>query len=412
MPESGRDTDSPATGQEAAERPVLRVLIGTSVIGKIADYGLMLVAPLAVLSATGSVAGAILTFALRGIAYAVSPVIGVYLDRYERRGMFAAAQVQQAVCVAVAALFLDQAWVVAGALFLSGLGGVAASLSSQFVLIPELISPANRVRAVARVSSSIEFAKVLGFLSGGVVLVALDARAAALGIAVLYAGAGAWAMRLPRVPVEPADTSLRDDLAVGFRWLAKPEIGWLVLSMTVSNLALGGLGSVLVTLMGDRGTNPTVISATLAIGLFIGAWGAQLTPRALPSWSLQSRILVFQAVAAAGFGLLVLEPPIWVIVLAWSVNSFALGLSNVVSITYRQETIPVHLSGRINSVIRMFIAGAVPLSGMTYALAAMQGWWLWGPAILLEAAALLIWLFHTVRVSDSRPLGPEGSPDS
>ncbi|WP_328886473.1 MFS transporter [Streptomyces sp. NBC_00316] len=412
MPESSRDTDTPATGQEAAERPVVRVLIGTSVIGKVADYGLMLVAPLAVLSATGSVAGAILTFAFRGIAYAVSPVIGVYLDRYERRGMFAAAQVQQAVCVAVAALFLDQEWVVAGALFLSGLGGVAASLSSQFVLIPELISPDNRARVVARVSSSIEFAKVLGLLSGGVVLAALDARDAALGIAALYAGAGVWAMRLPRVPVEPADTSLRNDLAIGFRWLVKPEIGWLVLSMAVSNLALGGLGSVLVTLMGDRGTNPTVISATLAIGLFIGAWGAQLTPRALPLWSLQSRILLFQAVAAAGFGVLVLEPPIWVIILAWSVNSFALGLSNVVSITYRQETIPVHLSGRINSVIRMFIAGAVPLSGMTYALAEMRGWWLWGPAVLLEAAALLIWLFHTVRGNDGRRLRTEGAPDS
>ncbi|MER6291168.1 MFS transporter [Streptomyces sviceus] len=412
MPESSRDTDTAATGQEAAERPVVRVLVGTSVIGKIADYGLMLVAPLAVLSATGSVADAILTYAFRGIAYAISPVIGVYLDRYERRGMFAAAQVQQAVCVAIAAIFLDHEWVVAGALFLSGLGGVAASLSSQFVLIPELIRPGNRAQVVARVSSSIEFAKVLGFLCGGVVLAVLDAKVAALGIAVLYAGAGVWAMRLPRVPVEPTDTSLRDDLTLGFRWLAKPEIGWLVLSMAVANLALGGLGSVLVTLLGDRGTNPTVISVTLAIGLFIGAWGARLAPGAFPAWSLQARILLFQAVAAAGFGVLVLDPPIWVIVLAWSVNSFALGLSNVVSITYRQETIPVHLSGRINSVIRMFIAGAVPLSGMTYALAEMRGWWLWGPAVVLEVAALLIWLFYTVRSGDGRQLTAEGAPDA
>lgn len=412
MPDSSSPTDTPTTGHEATERRVVRVLVGTSVIGKTADYGLMLVAPLAVLSATGSVAGAILTFALRGVAYAISPVIGVYLDRYERRGMFAAAQVQQALCVVVAALFLDQEWVVAAALFLSGLGGVAASLSSQFVLIPELISPDDRARVVARVSSSIEFAKVLGFLSGGVVLAALDARAATLGIAALYAVAGLWAMRLPRVPVQPGETSLRKDLAVGFRWLVKPEIGWLVLSMAVSNLALGGLGSVLVTLMGDRGTNPTVISATLAIGLFIGAWGAQLAPRALPAWSLQSRILLFQAVAAVGFGLLVLEPPVWVIILAWSVNSFALGLSNVVSITYRQETIPVQLAGRINSVIRMFIAGAVPLSGMTYALAETRGWWLWGPAVVLELASLLIWLFHTVRHHDDPRLTTEGAPGS
>ncbi|SBT39089.1 MFS transporter [Micromonospora auratinigra] len=412
MSESSSHPDSPAAEQQNAERQVVRVLVGTSVIGKTADYGLMLVAPLAVLGATGSVAGAILTFALRGVAYAISPIIGVYLDRYERRGMFAAAQVQQALCVVVAALFLDREWVVAAALFLSGLGGVAASLSSQFVLIPELIAPDNRARVVARVSSSIEFAKVLGFLGGGVVLAALDARAATLGIAALYGIAGLWAMRLPRVPVQPARTSLRGDLAVGFRWLVKPEIGWLVLSMAVSNLALGGLGSVLVTLMGDRGTNPTLISATLAIGLFIGAWGAQLTPRALPSWSLQARILLFQALAAVGFGLLVLEPPVWVVILAWSVNSFALGLSNVVSITYRQEAIPVHLAGRINSVIRMFIAGAVPLSGMTYALAEARGWWLWGPAVVLEAAALLIWLLHTVRGNHDRQLTTGGATGS
>jgi hypothetical protein len=376
------------------ERRAMRVLVVSSVVSKVADYGLTLVAPLAVLSTTGSVAASILTIALRGVAYAVSPVIGVLIDRFERRGLYVASQLQQAACVGIAAAFLDRPWVVATMLLLSGLGGVAASISSQFVLIPELVRAEHREVSVARLASSIEYAKVGGFLLSGSVFTLAGAPAATWLVGILYAAAGAVCMRLRRVPVANEPDTLRAGLVVGFRWLKRRDIGFLVASMAVSNLALGSLGSVLVTLLGDQGMEPVAISATLAVGLMLGAVGSRLAPQVVPAWSLQARILVFQLLVAASFVLIVLETSRATTIVAWTVMSAGFGLSNVVSITFRQGAIPVHLSGRVNSVIRMFIAGAIPLSGMTFALAEAQGWWLWGPAVALEGLSIAIWVAY------------------
>lgn len=376
----------------------MRVLVVSSVVGKIADYALMLVAPLAVLSATGSVASSIFTIALRGVAYAVSPVIGVLIDRFERRGLYIASQLQQAACVGVMAAFLNRPWVVATMLFLSGLGGVASSISSQFVLIPELIRAEHRATAVAQLSSSIEFAKVVGFLLGGSAFALATASSASWLVASLYVAAGAVCLLLPRVPVVAGPNSgLRADLAVGFRWLKHPDIGYLVSSMAVSNLALGALGTVLVTLLAHQGMEPVAISATLAVGLLLGAVGSRIAPRVAPSWSLKVRMLVFQLVVAASFALIVLEISHVATIAAWAAMSVGFGLSNVISITFRQEAIPVHLSGRVNSVIRMFIAGAIPLSGMIFALAEAHGWWPWGPSVVLEVLSLAIWAVYMIR---------------
>lgn len=388
------DAETVSGRLNADERRAMRVLIVSSTVSKIADYGLVLVAPLAVLSATGSAAASILTIAMRGVAYAASPFIGVLIDRLERRSLYVGSQIQQALCVGVAAAFLDQPWVVAMALLFSGLGGVAASISSQFVLIPELIRLEHREISVARLASAIEYAKVGGFLLSGLVFTLAGAPVATALVALLYAVAGAACLLLPRVPVATAPEGLRAQLGVGFRWLRRREIAFLVASMAASNLALGSLGSVLVTLLGEDGMEAIVISVTLAAGLMFGAIGSRVAPRIVPHWSLPARILLFQLLVAASFAVIVLEVSRAATVVAWALMSAGFGLSNVVSITFRQAAIPVHLSGRVNSVIRMFIAGAIPLSGMTFAFAEASGWWLWGPAVALEALSITIWLAY------------------
>jgi hypothetical protein len=376
------------------ERRAMRVLVVASVVSKMSDYGLVLVAPLAVLSETGSVAASVLTIALRGVAYAASPIIGVLIDRFERRGLYVTSQIQQAACVGIAAAFLDRPWVVATMLLLSGLGGVAASISSQFVLIPELVRAEHRQVSVAKLAASIEYAKVAGFLLSGSVFTLAGAPVATATVAILYAVAGGICLLLPRVPVTTAPDTVRAGLAEGFRWLKRRDIGFLVASMAASNLALGSLGSVLVKLLGDDGMKPVAISATLAAGLVLGAAGARIAPHVAPGRSLQARILTFQLLVAASLALIVLEISQTMMIVAWAMMSAGFGLSNVVSITFRQEAIPVSLSGRVNSVIRMFIAGAIPLSGMTFALAEARGWWLWGPAVALEILSIAIWVVY------------------
>ncbi len=384
------------------ETRALRTLIASSVVSKAADYGLSLVAPLAVLDATGSAATAIFVISLRGVAYVASPLIGSLIDRLERRFVFALSQFMQAACVAVVAVALDSEYLVALMLLVSGLGGVASSITGQFVLIPELVAAERRAHAVARLTAAIEFAKVGGFLIGGVTVGAFGAVGSSLLIVALYALAGAIALSLAKVAVEAAaPTSLRQDLALGFSWLAKPDIGWLVLSMSVANLAVGGLATVLVTVLDEHGASPTVISVSLAIGLLAGAVGARMAPWVLAGRSLETKILVYQSISALALLAIATELGSAVLIGGFAVMSLALGLSNVASISFRQDVIPVAVAGRVNSVIRMFIAGAIPLSGFIYAGAEAAHLWLWLPAVALAALSLLIWVTYMVRF-DSR----------
>jgi hypothetical protein len=393
--------------QQHSDQGVVRVLVTSSVLSKVADYGLLLIAPLAVLAATGSVAGSIFTVALRGVAYAGSPFIGSLIDRLDRRTVYVASQLQQGVCIAVAAAFLDQQLVVALMLLLSGLGGVASTITGQFVLIPQLISAERRSEAVASVASAIEFAKVGGFLGAGAALTALRPGIAAGLVAATYFAAAAIGLLLPRAAQQGDRRGLWADLKIGFTWLARPDIAWLVTTMAVSNLALGGLGSVLVTTMGDEGAEPLTISVTLTLGLLLGAFGAKLAPRTVPGWSLQQRILAFQVAAGVGFAVITLGLGQWVLIAAYGAMSYALGLSNVVSISFRQDVIPLPLAGRVNSVIRMFIAGANPLSGLIYATAVKSHLWIWLPALVLEIASLLIWAVYTVRSRNEDETAPQ-----
>jgi len=386
-----------------AETRALRTLITSSVVSKAADYGLSLVAPLAVLRTTGSPATAIFVISLRGVAYVASPLLGSLIDRFERRLVFALSQFGQAACVAVVAIALDSEYLVALMLLVSGLGGVASSITGQFVLIPELVAAERRPHAVARLTSAIEFAKVGGFLIGGVTVGAFGAVGSTLLIVALYALAGLIALTLAKVPVDSAaaPTSLRQDLALGFSWLAKPDIGWLVLSMSVANLAVGGLGTVLVTVLAEHGSSATVISVSLAVGLLAGAVGARVAPWVLVGRSLELKILVYQAISALALVAIATELSSAVLIGGFAVMSFALGLSNVASISFRQDVIPVPVAGRVNSVIRMFIAGAIPLSGFLYAGAEASHLWLWLPAVVLAAVSLLIWVIYMARF-DSR----------
>lgn len=382
-------------------RGAMRVVIATSMVSKVADWQLGIVIPLAILAQTDSVAMTLVAFALRSAPYVASPLLGSLIDRFDKRPVFVFAQLQQAVCLALIALTLSDRLVVAILLLLSGFGGVVVTITGQFVLIPKLVDKAQREVAVARLASAIELSKVFGLLLGGVVFSALGPTVASWFIATLYAVAGLMAMLLPGIPTQGPKTRLREDLTVGFRWLVRPEILWLVVTMAIANLAVGELETVLVTVFGDSGVDAWLISVVLAAGLLLGAVGSRLGPHLLPSATVKQRILAFQAASLVALCVIAL-PPVAAKIGGYVVISFALGASNVASITYRQESVPVELAGRVNAVIRMFITGAIPLSGFLYAWASrLDGVWFWVPALVLACLSVTVWGVYTVRGRDS-----------
>ncbi|MFH8794042.1 MFS transporter [Streptomyces sp. NPDC017941] len=386
---------APAAAPE--DKRILRVLITSSMFSKVADWQLGIVIPLAVLAESDSVALSLVSFALRGVTYVGSPFLGSVIDRFDKRLIFVLAQLQQALCLVVLAATLSSQVSVAVLVLLSGVGGVASAITGQFVLIPKLISAPGRPLAVAKLNSAIELSKVIGLVLGGVGFTLLGPAAATLCIALLYVVAGCVAMLLPAVAASPEKINLRRDLAIGFHWVGKREILWLVVTMSMTNLAIGQLEPALITEFGDQGMNTTVISVVMATGLLTGAVASRAAPHFLPLWTPERRILVCQLIGFAGLALIAV-PVLPVRVVGFMVECFAIAVSNVASITYRQETIPAEVAGRANATIRMFITGAAPLSGFLYAWASrLDGYWYWLPALGLWAAANVIWAVNARR---------------
>ncbi|MFD5424209.1 MFS transporter [Streptomyces sp. NPDC127084] len=382
-------------GTAASDRRVLRALLGSTMLSKVADWQLGIVIPLAVLGATDSVAMSLVSFAMRGVMYVGSPFLGALIDRYDKRAIYVLSQLQQAACLVLLAGLLSDQVAVAGLLLLSGIGGVASTITGQFVLIPRLISEPGRPVAVAKLNSTIEFSKVIGLVLGGAAFSALGAIPAALCIAGLYLLAGATALLLPKVPSDHGKMDLRRDLAIGFRWVGKREILWLVVTMSMTNLAIGQLEPALITEFGQRDMNTTVISGVLAVGLLMGAVASRLAPAILPAAGPERRILACQLIAFAGLAL-VSVPNVPVKLAGFMIECFAVAVSNVASITYRQETIPVEIAGRANATIRMFITGATPLSGFLYAWASrFEGFRFWLPSLCIWVVSIAIWAVYT-----------------
>lgn len=377
-------------------RNPLRVIVAASMASTLANWQLGIVIPLLVLQQTHSPAAALLTFALRGAAYAISPLLGAVVDRFDQRTVFAAAQYQQAACIAVLALSPGR-WVGALLLLLSGAGAVATTISSQFVLVPKFIDEHGQEVAVSRLMTALELTRVVGLLAGGAAVSWQGPTFSLLAVVVLYAVAGLIALALPKVVTAPAAGGLFARLGVGFRWLARRDILWLVVTMAAVNLAIGQLEAVLVTEFERKGITAFLSSCLLASGLAASAAASALTPRFLPSWAPERRILLSQLVVLCAM-FLIAAPLVGLTVAGYVLMSFATGYNNVISITYRHNLVPVEIAGRVNSVIRMIITGAVPASGFLYAAASrLHGFTFWVPALGILAVAVAAWAVHTVR---------------
>lgn len=377
-------------------RDPLRVIVTASMASTLANWQLGIVIPLLVLQQTHSAATALLTFALRGAAYAISPLIGAVVDRFDQRTLFAVAQFQQAVCIALLALS-PGGWVAGLLVLLSGAGAVATTITSQFVLVPKFIDAAGRDTAVARLMTALELTRVVGLLAGGAAISWQGPTFSLLTVVALYVLAGLISLLLPRVVPDTPQGGLFAGLGIGFRWLARRDILWLVITMAAVNLSIGQLEAVLVTVFEDKGVPALVSSGLLAVGLAASAAASALTPRLLPSWPAERRILLSQLVVL-GAMCLVATPYMALTALGYVVLSFATGYNNVVSITYRHNLVPVEIAGRVNSVIRMIITGAVPLSGFLYAGASgLDGFAFWVPALVILTAAVAAWGVHSFR---------------
>jgi MFS family permease len=295
------------------------------------------------------------------------PLVGVLLDRLDRRRLLIADNIVRALGMAAVPLLyaagrlrlwhLFVAAALYGLLKMFPLAGVPS-------LLPDLVDDDELDAANAMESFSFWLGAVAGPALGGVLLaivagpyvLALDA-ATYLAFALALWRIGPLAERAGATPSGP--TGLRPALA----WIVRTPI---VLATTLMFMAVNvgeGLVIVLLPLYADQVAGATAYGTIVAAGAVGGLAGATFAGAVGGRLPYGRAIAAFQATAGVALLPFLFEPVLALAFTAAFTSSFFLGPLTVWAQTVRMRVIPTELRGRVFAVLRTAMQGTLPLGG-------------------------------------------------
>jgi MFS family permease len=297
---------------------------------------------------------------------------GAVVDRYDRATLMWRAQaVQGAVVTMIAVLIVFREAdieVLAAGGFLLGSAEVIFSNAAQSVLPalvpPELLAKANGSQQVSLTVGESFVGPPVGSL--------LFAAAAALPFgldAASFAGSAALVATLPRTRPAPENAkrpTIRAQIAEGLRWLVRHRLIRVVaVLLGIYNFA-NQMGQAILVLLATQ----TLHVSTRGYGLLLAASavgsvvGGLVNPMLTPKLGLLPSLVLPALIDAAAFVGIGLAPDPVVVAALLAVQGFSVAMWNVVTVTLRQQTVPGHLLGRVNSVYRMLGWGLMPLGAL------------------------------------------------
>jgi MFS family permease len=300
---------------------------------------------------------------------------GALVDRYDRATLMWRAQaVQAAVMAAVAVLVVFRVAnlaVLGLAGLLLGSAEVVFSNAAQ-AMLPALVPPEVLARANGSQQISLTVGETfLGPPAGSLLFAAAAALPFGLD-AASFAGSAALLARLPRTgdaasrDAGQPRAAIRTQVAEGLRWLYRHRLLRVVaVLLGVFNFANQMGQAVLVLLatqtlhVGTRGYG--LLLAVTAVGSVIGGLVSPAVTRRL---GMLPSLIIAGAVDAAVFAGLGLAPDPAVAALMLAGQGFAVTMWNVVTVSLRQQVVPAHLLGRVNSVYRMLGWGLMPVGAL------------------------------------------------
>jgi MFS family permease len=340
---------------------------------------------------------------------------GAVVDRYDRVTLMWRAQAVQAlvvVAVTIAVLLRRADIAVLGvAGLLLGSAEVIFSNAAQSVLPalvpPQLLPKANGSQQVSLTVGESFLGPPVGSL--------LFAAAAALPFgldAASFAGSAALVARLPRTRPVPGDAKpakIRAQIAEGLRWLAGHRLLRVVaVLLGIYNFA-NQMGQAILVLLATQTLHVSargygLLLAASAVGSVIGGLVNPVLTRRLgllPSLVLPA---VVDAAAFVGIGF---APGPLVVAALLAVQGFSVTMWNVVTISLRQQIVPGHLLGRVNSVYRMLGWGLMPLGALAggfvaHAAGLRAPYVVAGLLCFVSVLAALPFLLSAVRGADGR----------
>ncbi len=301
--------------------------------------------------------------------------VGVIIDRSDRRRVLIVSDLCRAALVGALALVVAfgdvRIWMLWLLAFGLGVGEVFFDSGSQTIL-PAIVPEAQLERANGFFyATEVATNTFIGMPLGGA-LIALavwlpfGVDAASFVLAATLAATVRGSFR-PTATAPTADTAgIVVDIRAGVRWLMDHALlRSLVIVVALMNLAFAATQATFVLFakdelnISDRAFGPLLalvglgaLLAGLSGGWIIGAIGRR------------PAMIAAGVIPAATSALTGLFPSVWLAIPLTAVQAFATTIWSILAVSLRQQLVPTHLFGRVNSVYRWISSGAMPLGAL------------------------------------------------
>ncbi|EKG37419.1 MFS transporter [Pseudomonas syringae] len=322
--------------------------------------------------------------------------VGAWVDRLPKRKTMILADLVQMVVYASIALLSMQGWMTFPLLmvlvFCTGVATVFFQVAYNSFL-PELYSRASELqKGNAKLFFSESIARTLGPMAAGPVIAVFAPPLAILlnGGSFLVSALTLGAIRhqrtdLDRAEVAPARMSIMSDIKAGLRFVfSHPKLEPVFLCGAVYVLFLTIIETSLVLYCKD-----VLMLSPGTIGLVIGAAAAGfpvanlISSRLMNHFGISRTLVIAAATSVCGLFLIAVfgaAGSIAGLIAASVLHGLGEGVFGPTSLTLRQTETPLTLLGRVNSVQRFMIWGAIPMgSVLTSLIITYAGleWTLW-----------------------------------
>jgi MFS family permease len=348
-------------------------------VSKLGNQLLVVGIPLTIYGDTRSAMLTAMAFTASTAPFVLSPLLGVVIDRYDRRTVFCASEAIQLVCITALAFLLGGGAQVPVLLLLliSSSCAVTSGLIVSYVFIPAMV-PADRLgRINGLFSGGTQVIALVGMPLGGAAFGLFGSRATLLIDAITFLGTLGLVAAIPKGALGHGTAgSPWRALATGARWLRNnPAMLSLSLILGLGNLGAGALTVIVVQLAGARWhLEPSLVGLATGVGALGGALGAFFEARRKDAAAGGRRFSIGIAMTAAGAFVMWLLYASPLFLLGFLALSIGEGVINVNSVVLRQRMIPAEISGRVNATIRTIVLGAVPLSGLIQSALSQAPW--------------------------------------
>lgn len=297
-------------------------------------------------------------------------VAGVIVDRFSRRKVMIATTLIMIICLVIIITLLGVDQIQLWHLFL--LGFVLSSSgftfgNAQHSIIPQLFPKEQLVSVNARFT----FVDTLINLIGPGIAGLLLAVASFQTNFIINAVSSSIVLILLFLLVLPADkekkkseqtsiwTEMKEGIAELFsnRLLLVPTLVILLLNLA-SSLTIGVTMFFAVDLLG---ATEREVGFMLSLGAIGGLVGSVLITRLRKRWTRGQIFISSIIIHAIGIGILIFASTWWMIGISTMVRTFAVIMTNIVYLSFRQEFTPNHLLGRVAGTSSMMMKLVTPL---------------------------------------------------